>query len=61
MYRRVFAFWSGGSSFPGSGVQLADVGSGLAAVLRVIPQFALGDGLMSMTFREVRITHRATS
>lgn len=49
----LLVYGSGGPYFPDSGVQLGDVGSGLATVLRVIPPFALGDGLMNMTFMEV--------
>ncbi|CAN0021601.1 unnamed protein product [Pylaiella littoralis] len=32
---------------------VGDVGMGLASVLRIVPQFALGDGLMSISFMEV--------
>lgn len=34
-------------------VQVSDVAKGMAAVLRLIPQFALGDGLMNMSFMQV--------
>lgn len=33
--------------------QVRDVGRVLAAVLRVIPQFALGEGLMNISFMQV--------
>ncbi|CAM9405596.1 unnamed protein product, partial [Scytosiphon promiscuus] len=32
---------------------IKDVGMGMAAVLRIIPQFALGDGFMNMSFMQV--------
>lgn len=36
---------------------MSDVGRGIAAVLRVVPQFALGEGLMNMCLTQVIHTH----
>ena len=48
-------------TYPGLGmVQLSEVARGMATVLRVVPQFALGEGLMSMSFMQVNRAQRSS-